>query len=136
MLGHLGINVEDLAAAKSYYDAIMPLLGFEEFLTADDEFAYRPADGKPGTYVFFYPAAEASQYSRHRTGLQHLAFMVRTRSLVNEVHGLVADLIPRFGGEVLHPPQTFPQYPQPYFATFWLDPWGLMLEAVCHYDRG
>jgi hypothetical protein len=27
------------------------------------------------------------------------------------------------------------QYPQPYFATFWLDPWGLMLEAVCHYDR-
>ena len=28
-----------------------------------------------------------------------------------------------------------PQYPQPYFATFWLDPWGVMLEAVCHQDR-
>ena len=60
---------------------------------------------------------------------------MRTRSLVNEVHALVADLSPQFGGQVLHQPQVFPQYPQPYFATFWLDPWGLMLEAVCHHDR-
>jgi len=39
------------------------------------------------------------------------------------------------GGEVLHEPQEFPQYPPPYFATFWLDPFGIMLEAVCHHDR-
>ncbi len=135
MLGHLGINVEDLRASKGYYDAVMPLLGFDEFFTAEDEFSYRPAGGKPGTYLFFYSSAEPSQYSRHKTGLQHLAFRMRTRSLVTEVHGLVTDLIPQFGGEVLHRPQTFPQYPQPYFATFWLDPWGVMLEAVCHHDR-
>jgi hypothetical protein len=24
--------------------------------------------------------------------------------------------------------------PQPYFATFWLDPRGFMFEAVCHHD--
>jgi hypothetical protein len=66
MLGHLGVNVPDLRAAKNYYDA---------------------------------------------------------------------ELAPRFGGRVLYEPQVFPQYPQPYFATFWLDPWGFMLEAVCHHDR-
>ena len=49
MLGHLGLNVPDLRAATTYYDAVMPLLGFDEFLTAEDEFAYRPAGGKPGT---------------------------------------------------------------------------------------
>jgi len=27
----------------------MPLVGFEAFLEADDEFAYRPCGGKPGT---------------------------------------------------------------------------------------
>lgn len=27
------------------------------------------------------------------------------------------------------------QYPPPYFATFWLDPFGFLLEAVCHHDR-
>ena len=49
MLGHLGIHVVDLRAAKAYYDALLPLLGFTEFVSADDEFAYRPAGGKPGT---------------------------------------------------------------------------------------
>ena len=32
-------------------------------------------------------------------------------------------------------PQHFPEYPPPYYATFWLDPFGFMLEAVCHHDR-
>jgi catechol 2,3-dioxygenase-like lactoylglutathione lyase family enzyme len=135
MLGHLGVNVPDLASAKHYYDAIMPLLGFDRHLDAADQFAYRPAGGKPGTYLFFYPSAEPSEYSRHRTGLQHLAFMVRTRTAVVDVHAAATDLVQSFGGQIVHQPRVFPEYPQPYFATFWLDPWGLMLEAVCHHDR-
>jgi len=135
MLGHLGVNVAELATAKRYYDHLMPLLGFTEFVSADDEFAYRPADGKPGAHLFFYPSAEPSTYSRHQTGLQHLAFMVKRRGLVDDVHRAVCELVPRFGGQVLHAPRTFPEYPPPYYATFWLDPWGFMLEAVCHHDR-
>ncbi len=65
---------------------VMPLIGFEGFRTADDEFAYRPTGDK-------------------------------------RVTG------PGFGGAVLPKPQTFTQYPQPYFATFWLDPWGLMARG-------
>ena len=135
MLGHLGINVPDLGAARRYYGAIMPLLGFEMFLDADDEFAYRPAAASPAPICSSTRRPRSPRYSRHRTGLQHLAFMVRTRSAVNDVHDVVTDLVPQFGGQVLHAPQVFPQYPQPYFATFWLDPWGFMLEAVCHHDR-
>ncbi len=73
MLGHLGINVTDLAAAKAYYDTLMPLLGFEPFLADHDQFAFRPAGGKPGTYLFFYPAGDPCPYSRDGAGLQHLA---------------------------------------------------------------
>lgn len=131
MLGHLGINVPDLASAKKYYTALMPLVGFEPFLDADDEFAFRPAGGKPGTYLFFYPSAIAGDYSSERTGLQHLAFMVRQRSLVDAVHQFAR----RSGDSVLHAPRHFPQYPGHYYATFWLDPFGLRLEAVCHHDR-
>jgi hypothetical protein len=61
--------------------------------------------------------------------------MVRTRSAVNAVHTAVTELSARSGGRVPHQPQISPRYPQPYFATLWLDPWGLMLEAVCHHDR-
>ena len=127
----MGINVPDLAAAKAYYDQVMPLLDYEPLLSTDDQFAYFPADGKRGTYLFFYPALEAAEYTRDRPGLQHLAFIVRTRSAVKAVHEAVVGL----GSEVLHEPQVFPQYPPPYFATFWLDPFGVMLEAVCHHDR-
>jgi catechol 2,3-dioxygenase-like lactoylglutathione lyase family enzyme len=131
MLGHIGINVPDLDAARLYYDAIMPALGFEPFVSHDDEFAYKPAANKRGTYLFVYPAREAGAFSRHRSGLQHLAFMMSSRAAVRVIHALVVAL----GNEVLYEPQEFPQYPPPYFATFWLDPFGIMLEAVCHYDR-
>lgn len=131
MLGHLGLNVADLAVARRYYDGLMGLLGFELFLEHDDEFAYRPANGKPGTYLFFYPAETDETYRHTATGLQHLAFAVRTRSAVRAVHERAVEL----GSPVVHPPRTFPQYPQPYFATFWHDPFGFLLEAVCHHDR-
>lgn len=130
-LGHLGINVGDLDTARRYYGRLLPVLGFEVFLDAPDELAYRPADGKVGTFLFVYPAQEDADYSRHRTGLQHLAFMVRTRSEVQAAHDLAVEL----GSEIVHPPQEFPQYPPPYHATFWLDPFGFLLEAVCHHDR-
>jgi len=131
VLGHIGVNVPDLGAAKAYYAEMMPLLGFELFFAAQDEFAFMPSGGKRGTFLFFYEAQGGETYSRHGPGLQHLAFMVPTRSAVRRAHERVRDL----GGEVLHSPQSFPQYPAPYYAAFWLDPFGFMLEAVCHYDR-
>lgn len=131
MLGHLGINVRDLAQAKAYYDSLMPLLDFEPYLSASDQFAYRPAGGKPGTYLFFYPALEQGDYSRHRPGLQHLAFMVKSRDAVHVVHTRVQAL----GSPVIYTPQEFPQYHAGYYAMFWYDPDGMMLEVVCHRER-
>lgn len=66
MIGHLGINVPDLGAAKRYYDDLMPLVEFEPFLSSADQFAYRPSGGRPGRYVFFYPATDGDAYSRER----------------------------------------------------------------------
>jgi catechol 2,3-dioxygenase-like lactoylglutathione lyase family enzyme len=131
VLGHIGVNVSDLSMAKAYYDEVMPTLGFEPYLTEDSQFAFRPENGKPGTFLFFYPAVENASYSRHAPGLQHLAFMVPTRAAVRRAHAQAVAL----GGTVVHPPREFPEYPPPYYATFWLDPFGVMLEAVCHHDR-
>jgi catechol 2,3-dioxygenase-like lactoylglutathione lyase family enzyme len=127
MLRHVGVNVRDLAQAKAYYDILMPLLGFEPHITAEGQFAYRPINNEPGASLFFYPALEQSPYSRHQPGLQHLAFMVESRAAVHAAHTKAIEL----GSEVVHPPQVFPQYRPYYFATFWLDPEGFMLEVVC-----
>ena len=130
-LGHLGVSVPDLAIAKAYYDELMPLLAYEPFVASADQFSYQPLQGKPGTRIFFYPTLEAGDYSRHRLGLQHLAFMVLTRAAVDAVHAWVEAR----GEEVVHPPKEWPEYHEGYYATFWLDPHGFMLEAVCHRDQ-
>jgi catechol 2,3-dioxygenase-like lactoylglutathione lyase family enzyme len=127
MLGHIGVNVRNLVQAKAYYDILMPLLGFEPYKSAADQFAYRPAGGRPGTYIFFYPALDKGAYSRQRAGLQHLAFTVPTRAAVHAVHKQVQAL----GSKIIHSPQPFPQYLPHYYAVFWEGPEGFMLEAVC-----
>jgi hypothetical protein len=58
----------------------------------------------PGTSIFFYPALEEAPSSRHRPGLQHLAFMVGSHTAVPEVYTQVQAL----GSAVIHPPQRFP----------------------------
>lgn len=131
-IGHLGLNVPDLVAARRYYGEIMPLLGFDLFVDDADQFAFMPAGGKRGTFLFVYPSQEeGDDYSRQRTGLQHLAFMVPTRSAVRAARDLAVEL----GSTIVHEPRAFPEYPPPYFATFWLDPFDFLLEAVCHHDR-
>jgi hypothetical protein len=57
--------------------------------------------------------------------------MIRGGSIVDAVHEFAVSS----GNTILCSPQHFPQYPGHYYATFWLDPFGLKLEAVCHHDR-
>ncbi len=125
-LGHIGINVSDLEVSYSYYQALMPYLRYEQFLAHDDQFAIRPSDNKVGTYIFFYPAEGI--YHPTFAGLQHLAFIVPTRAEVKQA-SLAAH---QLGSEIVHAPQEWPDYPPPYYASFWRDPDGIMLEAVCH----
>jgi catechol 2,3-dioxygenase-like lactoylglutathione lyase family enzyme len=130
-IGHLGVNVSDLASAKTYFDELMPLLAFEPFVESEGQFSYRPASDKPGTMMFFYSALEPGTYSRHKPGLQHIAFVVRSRALVERVH----EWVRARGDEVIHEPREFPEYHPGYYATFWYGPEGFMLEAVCHRDE-
>jgi len=126
-IDHVGIGVPDLAAAKRYYDELMPVLGLKPWFPAgpDGSFNYGP-DGGRGTQVFFYQAHQPGPYSRHQTGLQHLAFMVASRAIVREA----CEWAREKGAEVLHTPRDFPEYGQ-HYATYWLDPHGIKLEAVC-----
>jgi catechol 2,3-dioxygenase-like lactoylglutathione lyase family enzyme len=124
-LDHLGINVPDVARARDYYDALMPLVGFTPFFAGDDWFSYAPAGGQ-GTQLFFYTAQHEGSYSRHRPGLQHLCFLVDSRVEVDAAHRWARDR----GDEVLHEPRIFPEYHPDHYATYWLDPHGFKLEVV------
>jgi len=127
-IDHIGIGVPDLAATKEYYDDLMSVLGLRQWFDtgAAGPLNYGP-DGAHGSQLFFYEA-DPGAYSRSETGLHHLAFLVAGRSIVREAHRWA---IAR-GARVLDEPQEFPQYGEHCFATYWLDPHGFKLEAVCH----
>jgi catechol 2,3-dioxygenase-like lactoylglutathione lyase family enzyme len=128
LIDHIGLNVPDLEVAKRYYDALMPNLGYEPFFARDDQFSYRPAGQKPGTSVFFYAAPLPNEYIRKNVGLEHLAFRARTRTQVDDAHAKAVEI----GSKILFSPQLFPQYHATYYASFWFDLHGFLLEIVCH----
>ncbi len=132
-IDHLGIGVPDLAAAKRYYDALIPVLGLRQWFETgpDGSFIIGPAGAK-GSQLIFYQALEPDDYSRHRTGLQHISFMVSSRAIVREAH----DWARGQNAEIIHEPRGFPEYGPHFFATFWLDPHGFMLEAVSYEPEG
>ena len=125
-IDHIGIGVPDLAAAKRYYDELMPILGLREWFPTTPEFNYGP-DGALGSQIFFYQALEPGEYSRHGTGLQHLSFSVSSRAIVHEAHEWAKGR----DAEILHAPRVFPEYGE-HYATYFLDPHGFMLEVVCN----
>lgn len=125
-IDHVGVGVPDLAAAKRYYDELMPVLGLRQwFDTGPDAFNYGP-DGAHGSQLFFYQALEAGDHSRHRTGLQHIGFTVEDRETVREAHRWAV----AHDAEILEEPREFPEYGQ-HYATYWLDPHGFKLEVMC-----
>jgi len=128
-IDHIGIGVPDLAAAREYYDELMAVLGLREWFATGPEgpLNYGP-DGSLGSQLFLYQAAEPGSYSRSGAGLHHLAFLVASRAVVREAHEWARDR----GDTILDEPAEFPQYGEHCFATYWLDPPGFKLEAVCH----
>jgi catechol 2,3-dioxygenase-like lactoylglutathione lyase family enzyme len=128
-IDHIGIGVPDLDATKEYYDGLMSVLGLRPWFdrSSGDPLNYGP-DGAPGSQLFFYRAEEPRTYSRRETGLHHLAFLVASRAIVRQAHEWACAR----NAEILDEPQEFPQYGDHCFATYWLDPHGFKLEAVCH----
>lgn len=82
--------------------------------------------------MLLYEARDEEAYSRHRPGLQHIAFSVATRADVDAIH----DRVRGRKREVLHAPQVFPQFGEDYYAVYFLDPHGFKLEVVCPTAEG
>lgn len=120
---HVGLGVPDIDAARAYYDELMPLLGF----VREWDTGYRATDWQ-GPQIFLYPALDDGDYSRDRVGLQHISFSVPSRSDVHRVHEWAEER----GHQVLHEPRLFPEYHERFYATFFLDAHGFMLEAVTY----
>lgn len=137
-IDHIHFTVQDLARAERFYDALLPLLGFDLALKGrenvpahDYELVEYNSPSLSIGLVCPRAALAGEGVNRRRPGaLHHLALRAETREQVDALYGFVHAL----GAEILHAPRPYPEYCRDYYAFFFKDSEGNELEIV-HFDR-
>lgn len=125
MLHHVEINVSNLKKTRSFYDFLLPKLGYELYQQWEQGFSYKVNH----TYLVFVQTEERHAdvaFHRGRTGLNHLAFHGDSRSQVDE---LTEELINR-GVNILYKDRHPYAGGNQTYAVFFEDPDRLKLEIV------
>lgn len=140
VIDHIQITVRDLAVAAEFYDRLMPLLGFspEKRTSARipaHEFEVVEYNHPRLAFAITSPrlAFKNDDVHRRRPGsLHHLAFRVRSRAEVDDLHGKLKAI----GAVIVSPPREYPEYkPAGYYALFFKDLEGIKYEVVTHSRR-
>lgn len=118
LIDHLQLVVRDLAAGRSFYEAIFGVLKIPLGGSADDYFW---AD------ELFVSTAESEAAQGHLTGRHHLAFQAQDEAMVKAFYEVAL----AHGGRDNGAPGPRKYHPG-YYAAFVLDPDGNNIEAVYH----
>ncbi len=126
-IDHIFIPVRDLAAAEAFYDKVMPVLGFRKGPVSDKVSPRTRYDNRHLTYwIVLRGDAETSAEPGAEAGApSHLCFRVVDQEAVDRA---CREL--RTAGIDATEPQTYTQYSPDYYATFFSDPDGLLLEVI------
>lgn len=126
MLHHIELYVSNLSKTRTFYDQLMPYLGYTLYQEWNEGFSYQSSDG---TYLVFVQVSDkylAHGYHRQRIGLNHLAFRVDTIHTVDTLRQLLLEK-----GVPLLYDDRYPYAGGPnHYAVFFEDPDRLKLEVV------
>lgn len=141
VIDHIQITVRDLSLAVEFYDRLMPLLGFDpdkrvraRIPTHDFEVVEYSHPRLAFAITSPREAFRRDSIHRRRPGsLHHLAFRVRSREDVDELHAKVKSI----GATIVSAPREYPEYtPAGYYALFFKDLEGIKYEIVTHSRVG
>jgi catechol 2,3-dioxygenase-like lactoylglutathione lyase family enzyme len=118
MIDHVSLQVGDVRASRSFYEAVLTPLGVR--IMYDDGAAVGFTGTGHGSF-WLSPAQRTEDRELH------IGFAARSRDEVHAFHAAALAI----GAEVLHAPRIFPEYDPDYFAAFIRDPDGHNIEAVC-----
>lgn len=127
---HVDLTVNDPAASRPFYEAVLGFMGY----AVADTYAYGfdmdlRQDGVLAASIGVRAARAAGAnhgHDRYAPGLHHLAWRAESRADVDALFGLLN----RINAVVLDPPAEYPEYGEGYYAVFFADPDGLKLEYV------
>jgi len=130
-IDHFKISVSDFERSKKFYSALFRFLGMEKvFESRSKKNAW---GGKiimfgPKTKDWTFEIQEGSiktKFNRARTGLDHVAFTATSRKKVDALYSFL-----RSHGAKIFQPREYPEYSKGYYACFFLDPDGIIIEYV------
>lgn len=121
MLDHVSIGVKSVASARKFYDAALKPLGYECLSSGDDYAGY----GATAIQLWLSETAHPVKADM-KSGL-HFCFKAPTREAVDLFYKAAL----KTGGSDNGKPGIRPDYTQPYYAAFVVDPDGYRLEAYC-----
>lgn len=119
---HIDITVTDLGRSTTFYDQVLPLMGFRRIEDVPEGPLWAGAHAEIG----LVSARSHREHDRYSPGLHHLAFHAPDRSAVDRFHEEALKL----GVRVLDHPADYPRYAAGYYAVFFADPDGIKLEYV------
>ena len=119
MLDHVGVNVSDLDAARSFYVAALEPLGIKPIMEFEGIAAGFGDTDKPYFWIAKRDPATPSA---------HVAFASPDRETVDAFHAAAIAA----GGRRQRRARPAPSYHEHYYGAFVLDPDGNNIEAVCH----
>ena len=117
--GHMDVRVRDLADAESFYEALLPALGFTERYHGGLWKVWATADPLPGT-AYFWITESAS----HTANENRIAFWVARDGDVDRIAAVARDA----GAVELSGPKPM-SYGPGYYAVYFADPSGNRYEV-------
>lgn len=123
MIDHVSVPVADLSRAAAFYDAVLATLGLQRRKGRAGAIGYGPA-ARAAPVFWILVATERN--AKPGIGL-HVSFVAPNRSSVDAFHATAL----RHGGQDAGAPGPRPQYTQPFYGAYVLDPDGFKIEAVC-----
>jgi catechol 2,3-dioxygenase-like lactoylglutathione lyase family enzyme len=122
---HVIVNVNDVARARSFYDWLLPKLGYS--LHRVEHAQGCGWGGQGGSFWIKQAAGRFAEdvFHKDRVGLCEIAFAAPSKQAVDALSRELAER----GETILDPPRTYDYVPG-YYAVFFTDPDGLKLEYV------
>lgn len=127
MLDHVSLPVTDFERAAAFYDDVLATLGMERRKERPGAIGYGPASRAAPVFWILQATPERA---RPGVGL-HVSFQAATRSMVDAFHAAALSRGAPSAGD----PGPRPEYTQPFYGAFVLDPEGFKIEAVCRVDE-
>jgi catechol 2,3-dioxygenase-like lactoylglutathione lyase family enzyme len=118
VIDHVGLEVADLDASKSFYEQALAPLGYAKLMEYPEAVGFG-REGKPDFWIGKRGAPG---------GNTHVAILGANRAAVDAFHEAAVAA----GGRDNGPPGVRELYHPTYYGAYVIDPDGNNVEAVCH----